>query len=79
MIKDALRKIIEGGMLTREESRQVMEEIMTGGATGAQFGALVTALRMRGETDEEIFGFAEVMQDKALRVPLPENYQVVDC
>ncbi len=79
MIKEALRKIIEGGMLTREESREVMEEIMTGGTTGAQFGALVTALRMRGETDEEIAGFAEVMRDKALRVPLPENYQIVDC
>ncbi len=46
MIKDALRKIIEGGMLTREEAREVMEEIMTGNATGAQFGALVTALRI---------------------------------
>ena len=79
MIKDALRKIIEGGMLTREEAREVMEEIMTGGTTGAQFGALVAALRMRGESDEEIAGFAEVMRDKSLRVPLPEDYQVVDC
>ena len=79
MIKDALREIIEGGTLTRERARVVMEEIMTGGATGAQFGALVTALRMRGETDEEIAGFAEVMRDKALRVPLPEDYQIVDC
>lgn len=79
MIKDALRKIIEGGTLTREEARAVMNELMTGNATGAQFGALVAALRMRGETDEEIAGFAEVMRDKALRVPLPEDYQIVDC
>ncbi|MFN8516049.1 MAG: anthranilate phosphoribosyltransferase [Chloroflexia bacterium] len=79
MIKDALQKIIEGGMLTREEAREVMEEIMTGGTTGAQFGALVTALRMRGETDEEIAGFAEVMHEKALVVPLPDGYQIVDC
>src|SRR3954447_8980130 len=79
LIKDALRSIIEGGTLSREEARQVMEQIMTGGATGAQFGALVTALRMRGETDEEIAGFAEVMRDKALRVPLPPDYQIVDC
>jgi anthranilate phosphoribosyltransferase len=75
----ALSAIIEGGRLGRDEARAVMEQIMTGGATPAQFGALVTALRMRGETDEEIAGFAEVMRDKALRVPLPEGYQVVDC
>ncbi|CAA9555611.1 MAG: Anthranilate phosphoribosyltransferase [uncultured Thermomicrobiales bacterium] len=79
MIKDALREIIEGGTLSRERARTVMEEIMTGGATGAQFGALVTALRMRGETDEEIAGFAEVMRAKALQVPLPDEYQIVDC
>src|SRR5207302_4324116 len=41
MIKDALRDIIEGGTLDRARARAVMEEIMTGGATGAQFGALV--------------------------------------
>lgn len=79
MIKDALREIIEGGTLSRDRARAVMEEIMTGGATGAQFGALVTALRMRGETDEEIAGFAEVMRAKALQVPLPEDYPIVDC
>lgn len=79
MLKDALSRIIEGGTLSRDEARAAMEAIMTGGATGAQFGALVTALRMRGETDEEIAGFAEVMRDKALRVPLPADYEIVDC
>lgn len=79
MIKDALRQIIEGGTLSREQAREVMEQMMTGGATGAQFGALVTALRIRGETDEEIAGFAEVMRAKALRVTLPPDQTVVDC
>ena len=79
MLKDTLRRIIEGETLSRDEARAAMEVIMTGGATGAQFGALVAALRMRGETDEEIAGFAEVMRDKALRVPLPGGYEVVDC
>ncbi len=79
MIKEALREIIEGGTLSREQAHAVMEEIMTGGATGAQFGALVTALRMRGETDEEIAGFAEVMREKALHVALPADMLVVDC
>lgn len=79
MLKSALGKIVEGGYLERGEAREVMEAIMTGQATGAQFGALVTALRMRGESDEEIAGFAEVMRDKALRVPLPAGRDVVDC
>lgn len=79
MLKSALSKIVEGGYLDRAEARQVMDAIMTGQATGAQFGALVTALRMRGERDEEIAGFAEVMRDKALRVPLAAGSAVVDC
>lgn len=79
MLKSALITIVEGGYLDRGEAREVMETIMTGQATGAQFGALVTALRMRGESDEEIAGFAEVMRDKALRVPLPAGRDVVDC
>ena len=78
-MREALSAIIEGRYLTRDQAREVMETIMTGNATPAQFGALVTALRMRGESDEEIAGFAEVMRDKALRVPLPPGYQVVDC
>lgn len=79
MLKSALSKIVEGGYLNRAEAREVMDAIMSGQATGAQFGALVTALRMRGESDEEIAGFAEVMRDKALRVPLPPGRDVVDC
>ena len=78
-MREALSAIIEGRYLTRDQAREVMDTIMTGNATPAQFGALVTALRMRGESDEEIAGFAEVMRDKALRVPLPPSYQVVDC
>ncbi len=78
-MREALSAIIEGRYLTRDQAREVMDTIMTGNATPAQFGALVTALRMRGESDEEIAGFAEVMRDKALRVPLPPGYQVVDC
>jgi len=55
-----------------------MEVIMNGEASPAQIGALLTALRMRGETDEELAGFAEVMRAKALRVPLDPDQTVVD-
>jgi anthranilate phosphoribosyltransferase len=70
MIREAIAKIVGGETLTRDEASQVMEEIMTGEATPAQFGALVTALRLRGETVDEVAGFAAVMRRKALRVPI---------
>lgn len=62
MIRDAIEKAVSGIDLTREEAAAVMEEIMTGQATPAQFGALMTALRLKGETVEEIAGFASTMR-----------------
>jgi anthranilate phosphoribosyltransferase len=67
-MKQALSKVIEGESLTREESRQVMTTIMEGEATTSQIGALLAALRMKGETVQEIAGFAEVMREKSLRL-----------
>lgn len=51
-----------------DEAAQVMVEIMEGQVTPAQFGAFVTALRLKGETVEEIAGLAKTMRDKAIRV-----------
>ena len=68
MIKEAIEKLIEGRDLSREEAGGVMEEIMTGQATPAQFGAFVVALRLKGETVEEITGLARVMRSKSLKV-----------
>jgi anthranilate phosphoribosyltransferase len=67
-IKEAIGKLVEGGSLSEEEAAAVMGEIMTGEATPAQFGAFVTALRLKGETVDEITGMARVMREKALRV-----------
>ena len=50
MIKEAIGKLIEKKALTREEMVGVMNEIMTGNATPAQIGGLLTALRLKGET-----------------------------
>jgi anthranilate phosphoribosyltransferase len=69
MIVEALAKVVEGGSLTREEAVAVMEDIMEERATAAQFGAFVSALRLKGETAEEIAGMAQVMRAKSLRVP----------
>jgi anthranilate phosphoribosyltransferase len=69
MIVEAIAKLVEGQSLTREEAAAAMEDIMEDRATAAQFGAFVTALRLKGETADEISGMAQVMRRKALRVP----------
>ena len=68
MIREAIEKLTRGADLTEQESAQVMEEIMTGEATPAQFGAFVIALRLKGETVDEMTGLATVMRTKSLKV-----------
>ena len=70
MIKEAIASLVLGRPLTYEEAASVMEEIMTGEATPAQFAAFVTALRIKGETVDEIAGLASVMRSKATPVPV---------
>lgn len=67
-VQQAIAKVSGGEGLSRPEAREVMEQIMAGGATDAQIGSLATALRMKGETPEEVAGFAETMRSKASRV-----------
>src|SRR5215212_7814809 len=67
-IKGAIRTVVEGGTLDAEQAAAAMDQIMTGAVTPAQIGAFLTALRMRGETVEEIAGFASAMRRHALRV-----------
>lgn len=64
MIIDAIRTVVERRDLTREEAFAVMDAIMSGRATDAQIAAFLTALRMKGETVEELIGFARVMREK---------------
>lgn len=68
MVIEALRKVVERQDLTREEALAVMQEIMSGGASDAQIAAFLVALRMKGETVEELTGFATVMREKVARV-----------
>jgi anthranilate phosphoribosyltransferase len=76
MIKEAIQTLIAGNSLTTEEAASVMEEIMNGEATPAQFGAFVTALRLKRETVDEIVGLAKTMRAKA--VPVTITDPVVD-
>jgi anthranilate phosphoribosyltransferase len=65
MIKEAIGKVILKQNLTEAEMIEVMNQVMGGEATQAQVGAFITALRMKGETIEEIAGAARVMRDHA--------------
>ena len=70
MILDALHRIANHGQsLARAEAREVMSEVLAGQCTDAQIAALLIALRMKGETVEEIVGFAEAI--RAAAAPLP--------
>jgi len=68
VIKDFLNKVIGGESLSESEAVQAMEVIMDGGATSAQIAGLLTALKLKGETIDEITGFARVMRNKATPV-----------
>lgn len=67
-IRDDIACLVRGADLTQEQAAAAMEEIMAGEATPAQVGAFLTALHLKGETDAEIAGMAEVMRAKAVRV-----------
>ena len=71
MIKDAIRKVVEGADLSREEAAAAMNAIMSGECTDAQIAAFCVALRLKGETVEEITACAEVMRAKATRIQAP--------
>ena len=67
-IREAIRTVADGNDLTRAQATATMDAIMSGEATGAQIGCLLTALRLKKETVEEITGFATVMRDKVTRI-----------
>lgn len=72
-IKDAIRSVVERQELTQEQATLAMDAIMTGSVSGAQIGALVTGLRMKGETIAEIAGFAQAMRSHAIRVDVDSD------
>ncbi|OGX61608.1 MAG: anthranilate phosphoribosyltransferase, partial [Paenibacillus sp. RIFOXYA1_FULL_44_5] len=67
-IQQTIAAVVSGKSLTRDEARGAMTKIMDGEATPAQIASLVTALRMKGETIDEIAGFAEIMREKGNHV-----------
>ena len=78
MIREAIAHLVAGQSLSEAEAAEAMEEIMTGMATPSQLGAFLTALRLKGESVEEVAGMARVMREQAVRVPLASSVQAVD-
>ena len=74
-IQEAIAKVIEGADLSRGEMTDVMNQIMSGGATDAQIGAFLIALRVKGECVDEIAGAASVMREKA--TPIATRHDVI--
>lgn len=72
-VRLALASVVEGRTLSIDEARAAMGAVMDGEATSAQLAALLVALRMRGETIEELAGFAAAMRDRVVRVDAPKG------
>ena len=75
-IQQALARIVEGESLNRDEMQAVMHQVMSGDATEAQIGGLLIALRMKGETTDEIAGAAQVMRELATPVEVNDPHLV---
>ena len=70
MIKKLISKVIKGENLTEFEMEKAIDAIMTGNATPAQIGGFITALRLKGETVDEITGAARAVRAKATKIRL---------
>ncbi|MBT5829758.1 MAG: anthranilate phosphoribosyltransferase, partial [Candidatus Latescibacteria bacterium] len=78
-IQEAIAKLIEGQNLARDEMTGVMNQIMSGDATDAQIGAFLIALRIKGESVDEIVGAASVMREKATPIQTKHSVIVDTC
>jgi anthranilate phosphoribosyltransferase len=77
-MKHAIQKVANRQHLSKQEAGEAMTNIMDGSASSAQIAAFAVALRMKGETAEEIAGFAQVMRDFSVHVPVKTEKIVVD-
>ena len=79
MLQQTIERIICKSNLEESEAYEAMNEIMQGNAEDSQIGAFLAALRMKGETAEEITGFARAMRDNAENLKLKSEYVIDTC
>jgi anthranilate synthase/phosphoribosyltransferase len=78
-IKEGIDKVIGGKDLSQDEADDMMRSVMSGMATPAQIAAFLTGLRLKGETVDEITGFARLMRQKVKKIKPPEGMLVDTC
>ena len=78
MIREGIQKIVDGNNLTSDQSKQIMNEIMTGKATNAQTAAFLTSLRMKGESADELIAFASIMRTKCCTINPKVRGRLID-
>ena len=79
MIRETIQKVVDGQDLTERETVGTMNEIMSGEATSAQVASFITALRIKGETIEEITGAARVMREKSTKIHTKHPFVIDTC
>lgn len=79
MIQTQLKHAIEGATFSEKEAHSIMDHIMTGKVSSNQIASLLTILRMRGETVDELTGFAKSMRKHAVQFPQPLEDAVDTC
>ena len=78
MIKETIARLADGKNLTEEETKTAMDEILTGQATDAQIGSFLTALRIKGETVDEIAGAAKAMRARTRKIHIGNHLLNID-
>jgi len=78
MIKDVIAKVVQGKGLTEDEMESCMKDIVLGNVTPAQIGAFITALRLKGETVDEITGAARAIQVHSFRIQADDHLVNID-
>jgi anthranilate phosphoribosyltransferase len=78
-VQGAIRAVVEKESLGEAGAHELARAIMDGAATPAQIGAVLVALRMRGETFEELLGFVRALRERMLRVSVSDNHLIDTC
>src|ERR1035437_10746236 len=78
-MKLQIEKCLSGSDLTIEESSLALDMILTGRATEAQIGGLLVALRAKGETVDELVGFAQILRDRGIRLTIDDPDAIDMC
>ncbi len=73
MIREAIAKVVDNKDLSADEAREVMREMMAGIASQNQISSFITAMRMKGEKEQELLGFVRAMRDASTKISAPEN------